>query len=399
MLSTNNRVPGTELKDRIRRLQKAMTERKIDAALILQKADLYYFAGTIQQAHLYVPADGLPLLMVRKDFERARGESALDRIVALERPEQIPRLLRENELPPPAVLGLENDVLPVNLFFTYRKIFEGTKMADVSLDIRQIRAVKSPYEIAMIRQATRQAEQVLAAVPELLCEGMTEIELAGQIEARARALGHPGIVRMRLWGGELFYGHIMAGPAAAEPSYLASPTGGAAIHASVAQGASGRPIGRGEPVLVDYVFVYAGYIADQTRIFSIGALPADLAAAHDAMVMLHAEIARTAGPGTPSGALYDAALAIARDQGYADHFMGVGSRRVRFVGHGVGLELDEFPFLAHGQTMPLTAGMTLALEPKLVFPGKGVVGIENTLLITETGAEVLTRYPEGVIAV
>jgi Xaa-Pro aminopeptidase len=204
---------------------------------------------------------------------------------------------------------------------------------------------------------------------------------------------------MRLWGAEMFYGHLMAGPAAAVPSYLASPTGGAAVSAAVAQGPSFRKIRRNEPVLLDYVFAWQGYISDHTRVYTLGQPPPDLVDAHAHMLDLQEKIKVMATPGTKAGDLYAAAVEIAADKGVGDHFMGAGPDRVRFIGHGIGLELDEFPFLAKGQKMELEAGMVVALEPKLIFPGKGVVGIENTHVVTENGLEQLTHAEQQIISV
>jgi Xaa-Pro aminopeptidase len=392
-------VPRSEIARRIGALQAQLARKGLDAALILQTADLFYFAGTIQQSHLWVPLQGEPLLLVRKDLARARAESPLDRIAAIGSPKEIPGLLTANGLAAPQSLGLELDVLPANLYLSYGRIFQGAGLSDISTEIRLLRAVKSDWEIGMIRQAARLADQLAAAVPELLREGMSEIELAGRVEARARALGHQGIVRMRMWGSELFYGHLMAGPSGAVPSFLASPTGGPGVGPAVAQGPGMRPIQRHEPILVDYVFVFNGYLADHTRIFSLGRLPADLEQAHTAMLVLQAEVTAAARPGIPSGRLYQVARESAARQGYGAFFMGADERRVRFVGHGIGLELDEFPFLAQGQELPLQSGMVFALEPKLVFPGRGVVGIENTHLVTPEGVEQLTRLDEQIMVV
>jgi Xaa-Pro aminopeptidase len=392
-------VPRSEIARRIGALQAQLARKGLDAALILQTADLFYFAGTIQQSHLWVPLQGEPLLLVRKDLARARAESPLDRIAAIGSPKEIPGLLTANGLAAPQSLGLELDVLPANLYLSYGRIFQGAGLSDISTEIRLLRAVKSDWEIGMIRQAARLADQLAAAVPELLREGMSEIELAGRVEARARALGHQGIVRMRMWGSELFYGHLMAGPSGAVPSFLASPTGGPGVGPAVAQGPGMRPIQRHEPILVDYVFVFNGYLADHTRIFSLGRLPADLEQAHAAMLVLQAEVTAAARPGIPSGRLYRVARESAARQGYGAFFMGADERRVRFVGHGIGLELDEFPFLAQGQELPLQSGMVFALEPKLVFPGRGVVGIENTHLVTPEGVEQLTRLDEQIMVV
>lgn len=399
MENSQNRTPQKELDARCRKLQQHLQERAIDGALILQNTDLFYFTGTIQQGALYIPAAGKPLLMVRKDLDRARSESALDHVIGFSSPRQIPEILKQHGFSAPARLGMELDVVPANLYFTYTRLFEKSEITDISMQIRMIRAVKSAYEIEKIRAAAAFSDQLAAAVPRFLREGIPEVELAGQIEAEARRLGHQGIVRMRMWGAELFYGHVMAGPAAAVPSYLASPTGGAGMNPAVAQGPSMRPVRRHEPVLVDLVFAAEGYNSDHARIFAVGDLPVDLSAAHNAMRAIQEAVKKAARPGVAAGDLYDLALDMAAEHGLADYFMGAGDQRIQFVGHGIGLELDEFPFLAKGQKMPLEAGMIIALEPKVIIPDKGVVGIENTHVVTENGLEQLGAFREDIIRV
>ena len=399
MYPTENRTPAVEIKTRIRALQRCLTQTGMDAALILQNTDLFYFSGTIQQAHLFVPASGDPILMVRKSLERALEESAVNIIVPIASPRQIPDLLHQKGYSLPDRLGLELDVLPANLFFYYQELFHKTKLTDLSHTLRMIRSVKSPYEIGLIREAARLSDQVAGHVREVLCEGITEIELAGKVEAYARKLGHQGVIRMRMWGNEMFYGHLMSGPSAAVPSYMASPTGGAGISPAVAQGPGSRRIKPYEPVLIDYVFAYRGYLSDHTRIFALKGLPDELMTAHMAMLDLQTMLKKMAKPNVAAGDIYAAAVDWIGQLGYADHFMGCGDQRIRFVGHGIGLELDEYPFLAEGQPLELQAGMTVALEPKLVFPGKGVVGIENTHVVTDKGLEQLSRFREGVIVV
>jgi Xaa-Pro aminopeptidase len=153
------------------------------------------------------------------------------------------------------------------------------------------------------------------------------------------------------------------------------------------------------PILVDYVFAYNGYLADQTRIYVIGDLPDTLRRAHDAMVTLQDDLARRMRPGALAGDLYQWSLERAADLGYGEHFMGAAADRIRFVGHGIGLELDEYPFLAQGQSMELMEGMIVALEPKLIFPELGVVGIENTWRVTADGGRRLTRLPDAIVSV
>lgn len=390
-------TPKSELDKRIENLRRHLKDSGTDAALMLQNADLFYFAGTIQQAFLYVPAEGEAILMVRKSVERALEESALEQIVSVNSSGEIPDVLRRHGCKTPRTLGMELDVLPANMYFAFKKIFEQSEIIDLSHSIRLIRSVKSAYEINIIRQAAQFSDRLAGCVKELLCEGITEIELAGKLEAAARKMGHQGTVRMRLWGSELFYGHLMTGASAAVPSYLASPTGGLGVGSAIAQGPSLLPIKRHEPVLVDYCFVYKGYISDHSRIFSLGKLPDELTRAHEAMLDVQSLIKKEAKAGVKAGDIYEIAFERAAQLGYADYFMGVGDRRIRFVGHGVGIELDEYPFLAKGQKMLLQSGMILAAEPKSVFPGKGVVGIENMHLVTDKGLEQLTQFEENVV--
>lgn len=399
MYQTDLNTPKVELEQRVINFQKYLKKENIDAALILQRADLYYFAGTIQQANLFIPADGEPILMVYKSTERAKAESAIGQILHLGNPKEIPDILRANGHALPAILGLELDVLPTNMFFSYQRLFQGTILIDISHFIRLIRSVKSEYELKIMRQAAKLSDQVAGCVPNLLREGMTELELAGKIEAEARRRGHQGIVRMRLWGSEMFYGHLMSGATGAVPSFLSSPTGGVGASPAVAQGPGFKTIQRHEPVLVDYIFAHNGYLSDHARIFSLGSLPDELIEAHAAMLKVQRLIKKLAKPGVKTGDIYYRALEKTEDLGYADHFMGIGSERVQFVGHGIGIEVDEYPFLAAGQELELQAGMTLALEPKLIFPGKGVVGIENTHVVTDDGLEQLGQFPEEVMEI
>jgi Xaa-Pro aminopeptidase len=398
MFKTDTNIPADEIERRIVNFQARLCDSQIDGALIVQNSDLYYLSGTIQQCHLYVPAQGKPLLMARKSFERARAESPIAEVMPLSSSKKIPSILSQQGLPRPVKLGMELDVLPFNLYQMYADIFYDSKILDVSPTIRMQRAIKSAYEISIMTAAAQRSDRVAAHVAEVIQIGQTELELAGQVEAFARKLGHQGTIRMRMWGSELFYGHLLAGSSGAVPSFLASPTGGRAASPAVAQGAGYTRLAAKEPILLDYAFAYNGYISDQTRIFSLGRLPSELRTAHEAMLSLQAAVKQMARPGVAAGEIYELCVQQAAEAGYGDYFMGHGDQRIRFVGHGVGLELDEYPVLAEGQKMPLQAGMTIALEPKLIFPGKGVVGIENTHVVTDEGLQQLGQYPDTITA-
>ncbi len=392
-------TPVSEIEKRIQGLQQSLSTNDICGALIVQKADLFYYTGTTQQGWLYVPVQGDPVLMVFKDFQRAKAESGIKQILALISPKKIPDTLAGLKISLPDRLGLELDVMPANMYLMFSEIFKESRIIDISTQIRLQRAVKSGFEINCVKKASVLADRVAAKVPELLKAGMTEVELAGILEAHARKLGHQGLIRMRMWDNYLFYGHIMCGAGAAVPGAFASPTSGVGLNSNVGQGPSFAVIKSNEPILVDYVFAFNGYLSDHARIFSLGEIPQELQNGHKAMLEIQEAVKGKAMPGTVTGDLYEAMIAMAEEKGYKDNFMGAAEPKIRFTGHGLGIELDEFPFIAKGQTLALEEGMLIALEPKVIFPGKGVVGIENTLLVTDKGLESLTLYPDAITVV
>jgi Xaa-Pro dipeptidase len=391
-------VPVAEVAGRLAGLQAVLAARALDAALIVQNADLYYFSGTVQQSYLYVPQAGQATLFVRKTVERARRESPLAAIAPLDSPKQLATLLSERYGAQPASLGLELDVLPVNYVSRLERWLRGVRFEDISSEIVLLRAIKSPYEIDLIARAAAVADEVCRRIPGILREGLTEAEFAGRVEAEARALGHQGYIRMRGFNQEMFYGQLLTGISGTVSSYLDTPLAGIGLSPAIAQGVSFKRIARGEPIVFDFVPCVNGYIADFTRMFVVGKLAAEVQRAFAVALDIQAEIVRLARPGVTCRTLYEAGLAVAGEACLSANFMGYGPGQVRFLGHGVGLELDELPVIAANE-MPLAEGMIFALEPKFVLPGQGAVGIENTWVVRSGGIEPLTHAPEIVYEV
>jgi Xaa-Pro aminopeptidase len=389
-------TPRPELDRRLTLLRTSLVEQALDGALVSQNVDLYYFSGTMQTSQLLVPAAGEPVLMVRRSLERARSESALAQVVPLAGLRELPSLIAVHLGGGRRRIGLEMDVLPVGTYLVLQRLLPEAEFVDVSPAIRAIRAIKSPYEVAIQREAGVRMDRIFAAIPALLQPGMPEIELAGTIEAEARRLGHPGFVRMRLFNQEIFYGHVLSGESGAVPSFTDSPTGGTGMGPAMPQGAGEKKIAPAEPVFVDLVNVVDGLMVDQTRVFALGSLPRDLLDAHRAMLAVQSEVAAAAVPGARCGDLYVLAQRVAEDLGLAEHFMGTEASRAQFIGHGVGLELNELPVLANGNAAVLCPGHVIALEPKCLFPGRGAVGIENTWLVTSGAPERLTITPDDL---
>ncbi|MGE5576210.1 MAG: M24 family metallopeptidase [Syntrophothermus sp.] len=387
-------APLQELEARTQKLQELLAKNDLVGALIVQKADLFYFSGTAQNAYLFIPAQGEPLLMARKSFKRAGEESALKNVVPLKSLEEAGANILA-QVKGRGKIGLELDVLPASLYLKYQSMLSPLELADVSKYIREIRMIKSPYELERLKEAAGLNFAMFSKVAGILKEGMTEVELAGRLEAIYRQKGHQGGVRVRGFNQELFYGHLISGWNSAFPSFFDGPTGGTGLNPSYPQGAGFKRIGKNEPVVVDYVGVYNGYMVDQTRIFAIGTLSDKLMKAHETALKIKARIAKDALPETNGKDLYETACAIARDAGLEDHFMGF-EERPSFIGHGVGIELDELPVIARNFNLKLRAGMVFALEPKFIFPGEGTVGVEDTFVVTEHGLEQITYFDDAI---
>ncbi len=390
----NKKTPLPELEKRWKKLQEQMQEQGIGGALIVQRVDLFYFSGTAQDAHLFIPAQGRPQLLVRRNLQRARSESNLPQIAPFTGWKDLAGVIKAGTVPT-APLGLELDVLPVNLFRRYTKLLSPLKITDISPLVRNLRAVKSPYELEQLQKAAALSEAIFTHARDSCRAGMTEIELAAELEAFARARGHQGAIRMRGFNQELFFSHTMAGESAAAPSFFNGPTGGYGLNPSYPQGAGTCKIKPEQPLLIDFVTVLNGYMVDQTRIFCLGKPSAKLLQAHETALRIKKTLTGLGRAGANGAELYQEAFEIAGASGLGDHFMGA-EEKVAFIGHGVGLELDELPVIARNYDFTLTGGMVFALEPKFVFPGQGTVGIEDTFVVRPHGLEQITRFEDAL---
>ncbi len=195
----------------------------------------------------------------------------------------------------------------------------------------------------------------------------------------------------------MFHAHVLCGKGAAIPSFTETPIGGPGTTPAIAQGAGHNPIKRNEPILVDLGVGINGYVADITRTFVVGQLPERLYEGYQVLQEVKTLVESEARPGVLCSHLYREAARLAQARGFGEYFMGFGEGKVHFLGHGLGLEIDELPVLAKGYPSPLAEGMVFALEPKMVFPGKGAIGLEDDYLVTAMGLRKLSHFEDGII--
>ncbi len=382
-------TPKSEIDDRIKAFQSQMGD--INGALLFQSADVCYFSGTAQDGLVYVPKSGEPAVMMRRSLERAIQESPLN-----VRPlKNMRNLSSDLGIPEGATVGLEMDVLPCSFYFRIASVLQDVKFVDVSERIRHIRSVKSEFELGLVREAARILDAGISSVPDYIEEGMKEVDLICRLESVMRSMGHQGSLRFRRFNSIVPLGHVMCGSEAAFPSFLASPTGGKGTSLIFPQGAGFNKIKRNEPIFVDTVGIYNGYIADATRIFSLGKLDSELEDAYGAALEIENAIARELRPGRTGKELFELSEAIGEKLGYKDYLGGPPGNKCGFVGHGVGLELDEYPVIGP-LDHAIQSNMTIAVEPKMIYPDRGVLGVEDTYLTTPNGAERLTSLPQEI---
>jgi Xaa-Pro aminopeptidase len=389
-------LPKSEALSRLESVQLRIREAEADAFFILQNPDLYYFAGTVQTGLLCIPASGEPLYLVQKSVARAKMESPWEHILPLESMKKVPEVLAA-EVPGLHRVGLELDVLPANHYFRLQKQFPGTEFIDASPVIRELRMIKSSYEVHQMRRAALMLRDAYSALPGWVRPGVTELEVVARMEGFLRLQGHQGLIRMRGFNLEIGYGTLSAGSSAAYPTYFPGPVGFTGLYPAIPNAGSKHRLLEGQTLMADVCGGYGGYLVDKTRIVAVGELPPEMTEAHRFVLTLMAEVEEMLKPSTPCSEIGRHVFTRVADSPYRSHFMGLGDSQVRFVGHGLGLELDELPVITEKNDQPLQPGMTIAIEPKIFFPDHGGVGIENTYLITENGFENLTPFPEEIL--
>ncbi len=385
-------VPEEELSKRVKKLQENL---KADIALLIHPPDIYYFSGTKQEGILLIPLKGNPTFLVLKHFERAKAETPFG-VVELGSLKKIGEKIKEIT---PSInrIATELDVISLNLFNRLQKALPEAEFVDISGIIRNIKAVKSEWEIEVLKRSAEIVKAGYKAALDNIKEGITEIELNALAICEMRKLGHESGEVMRGARMEGFLGHILSGEAAAAPSYANAPLNGVGLSPAMPAGPSRKKITKGEPVIFDFFGTYMGYLVDMTRTFGLSPLNEKFKEAYKVVEEIHAYLKENLKEGANGAIIFDEVVKIASNSKYGEFFMGYGKDKVNFIGHGVGTEINEFPFIAKKLDMELKSGMIVAVEPKFLFPGEGAVGLENTYLITKDKAVSLTDAPEELI--
>lgn len=372
---------------RLEKVRGIMNEKKIDALLISDNANKYYLTGRVFSGYIYLPLKGEPIYFVKRPVTM-KG----DGVVSIRKPEQIAESIG---MVPPATIGLELATASYSKVERLRRIFPQSELADASSVMSAARAVKTAEELEKIRISGIKQDHVYRKIPTLYREGMTDVELQVEIERESRLEGCLGQFRINGDDMELYMGNILVGDNADVPTPYDFAMGGEGMDPSLPVGCNGTVIKPGNSVMVDVNGNYTGYMTDMTRTYYVEEI-GDLARkAHECSIAICHRLAELGRPGTEAKALYEEAEKMAREAGLHEYFMG-HRQKAGFVGHGVGIEINELPVIAPRSRDFLQENNVIALEPKFVIPKTGAVGIENTYVVTPDGLKPLTNTPEGL---
>jgi Xaa-Pro dipeptidase len=378
---------------RLEQLQANLRDKGWQAALIMQPRDLYYYAGTAQPANLWVPDEGDPVLFTRRVHKLTQEATWIDRTASAGGFGEMSRALADLELslPPGAVLGVEQDVLPYRLVEGLKKYLEEVELENLSPIVLKQRLVKGDEELARIRKAVELWEKGHQAIMETLAVGVAEYEVAAAMENAARRGGGDGMVWPRRWDSSLPAGGIVAsGPNAWVVSGEAMTVTGVGLSQALPWGPSSRRLEAGDLVVVDFTLSYEGYHCDMTRTYCVGEPSQEQRDLWERLLELHLQVVDEVRPGVTGEELYLVAKGLAEEMRLIDNFMGVGSERGSYIGHSIGLELDEWPVLGAGYREPLPVGAVITIEPKFMVPGLGGVMVEDDIVVTPGGHEVMS---------
>jgi Xaa-Pro dipeptidase len=396
-LAGSDYTPREELLRRINGLKQMMAAAGVSFSVIMQNADLFYFGGTIQKGTMVIALDHDPFLFVERSLERARVETSLDITPVKQNAEIRDILLQKGVLKGKG--GVEMDVLPVSAFERLKKNLGFDDFVDIAPLIRELRIVKSPFELEQIRRSGSIIARIFEKAKDVVREGMREIDIDAELVAEGRRYGHQGFLRMRGFNQEMMNLYVTAGLTSGVPSNADVPISGLGVTAAIAQGSSLKFVERGVPVIVDYGGGYNGYVTDETRAYVVGEMKERFRRPYEVAREIVEDTASFGREGVDCTEIFARSHERVKKENLQDHFMGFGEGQVSFIGHGLGLEINELPVITPRHKRQLEEGMVFAFEPKFIFPGEGSVGIEVDFIVRKDRLERVTDFPIDVVYV
>lgn len=402
----NQPTPTEEIKSRWNRYKQLISQYipEAEGTFIFSRLNIFYFTGSFANGVFWLPSEGEPILFCRRGAERAEAETPLKNIVQFSSYSDIEQTFANFGINLPTKVATEMNGLPWSLSNSLIKYLPKIKFIPTDKLIALTRSKKSEWELQHLREAGRKHNKCLThLLPPFLHKGINELEVSHRISDLFYSEGHNGVLRMETFGEEAFLGHIAIGDSANYPSFFNGPVGLRGVNPAVPfMGSEKIHWKPGFPLTIDNGFTLDGYQTDKTQIYWLGnqsSIPEPIQSAHNFCVEIQSMITEQLKPGSIPSKLWKECAQMVSKTPWESGFMGLGNNKVNFVGHGIGLAIDEYPVLAKGFDLPLEEGMVLAVEPKVGLPGVGMVGTENTFEVTPNGGKALTGNNYEIICI
>lgn len=393
----NQQVSKLELDHRIQAFKQQMGKDhpQWEMVIIVSKINQYYFTGSMQDGMVIITKENDPIYWVRRAFERAKNESPLPDV----RPMKSYRNAAAAYKKIPLTIYIEANIMPISMSQRLQRYFPCEQFVSVDQQIAKVRAVKSDYELYWMRQAGKAHQFILEqSVPEILKEGISEATFTAKLYEKMIDNGYQGITRFAMFDTEVIMGQFGFGDNSSYPCYFNGPGGMRGLSPAAPVSASAaRKLCQGDLVFVDIGFGMNGYHTDSTLTYVFGRqLPDKVIAIHKQCREIQQRVAEQLKPGAILSDIYLDIMG-GLDESFKSNFMGKNGHQVPFLGHGIGLQVDEYPVIAKGFDEPIQENMVFAIEPKKAVPGIGTVGVEDTYIVTANGAECITGENEGLV--
>lgn len=393
-------VTRQELESRKRRLCSAISDKykDWDTAIILSRVNQYYFTGTMQDGLLLIKNDSTLMYFARRSFERAKLESPIgDCIYPMESYRDVAQVIGNT-------LGntlIETEAVTIGIMERLKKYFSIDSIYPIEDIVFGVRALKSQFELNLMIASGKNHKKLLEEIaPSIMKEGISELDFTAELYEKMLKLGYHGVSRFNRFQTEMIAGQVGFGESSLFPTNFDGPGGMKGMSPAVPIiGSRDRRLKKGDLVFVDIGFGMEGYHSDRTQVYMFGAKPSDeIVKAHRGCIEVQKRTAELLKPGNISSDIYNKIME-GLDSEFLNNFMGYGDRQVKFLGHGIGLHIDEYPVIANGFNNPLQENMVIALEPKKGISGVGMVGVEDTYIVTTDGGKCITGGEKDIMVV
>jgi Xaa-Pro aminopeptidase len=358
---------------RQRQLQASLSSHKLDALLITRFPDIHYLCGFTGSAAALIVSDRSSFLFTDGRYiSQAKEEVKGARVVIarttslLAAAEWLSAQRSSARASTLCVLGVEPESVTAGMWDRLAILLKGkARLRFAPPLVERARMVKDASELMRIRRAIELGASLFAIACKTIRPGISEVEVAASMEYEARRAGAEGM---------------------SFPTILASGPRSAIVHGR----ASSARIPRCGFVVCDFGVILAGYCSDRTRTVHVGRPVREARQLYDAVLEAQLAAIDTVRPGVTCAEVDNAARRVLRKRGLGRYF-------THSTGHGLGLEIHEAPRLAAGQTQKLEPGMVVTIEPGTYVPGKWGVRIEDVVVVTSSGCEVLTPSDKELI--